>query len=46
MTYFSTTSFPNSPVQHQLVSARMEVQGLSPIATDGSLVLDLSLIHI
>ena len=40
MTYFSTTSFPNSPVQHQLVSARMEVQGLSPIATDGSLVLD------
>ena len=40
MTYFSTTSFPNSPVQHQLVSARMEIQGLSPIATDGSLVLD------
>ena len=40
MTYFSTTSFPNSPVQHQLVSARMEIQDLSPIATDGSLVLD------
>ena len=46
MTYFPTTSFSNPssfskpPVQHQLVSARMEVQGLSPVTADGSLVLD------